>query len=93
MFDSALLIIPYNVYINTGSDKLIRDMWDNMVLYMGYFERMSIDGIADFGLGDWMPVREPSCPRAVTDTAYLYADLTMMSEMAEIIGESSEMWK
>ena len=92
-FDSALLIIPYNVYINTGSDKLIRDMWDNMILYMGYFERMSIDGIADFGLGDWMPVREPSCPRVVTDTAYLYADLTMMSEMAEIIGESSEMWK
>ena len=60
---------------------------------MGYFERMSIDGIADFGLGDWMQVREPSCPRAVTDTAYLYADLTMMSEMAEIISESSEMWK
>ena len=92
-FDSALLIIPYNVYINTGSDKLICDMWDNMVLYMEYFERMSIDCIADFGLGDWKPVHEPACPRAVTDTAYLYSDLVMMSEMAEIIAKDSEIWR
>ena len=92
-FDSALLIIPYNVYINTGSAELIKDMWKNMVLYMGYFERMCTDGIADFGLGDWLPVREPSCPRAVTDTAYMYSDCIIMAQMAQIIGKDSSIWE
>ena len=67
-------------------------MWDNMKRYMDYFERMRIEGIAEFGLGDWKPVSEPSCPAEVTDTALYYADCSAMAEMAEAIGADSSEW-
>ena len=91
-FDSAIIIIPLNVYINTGDSKMISEMWDNMVLYMEYFSRMCQDGIAEFGLGDWNCVKEPSLPLAVTDTAYYYYDCEAMAYMADLIGKDSQPW-
>lgn len=91
-WDSALILIPWNVYVATGDCCIIEDMWENMVLYMDYFERMAVDHIACFGLGDWCPVREPICPTEVTDTAYLYVDLLTMGKMAGLLGKEQSSW-
>lgn len=92
-FGCAVIIIPWNTYINTGSTDIIKNVWPNMVKYMEYLERMSDDYIVDFGLGDWMPVTKPSCECAVIDTSYFYSDCVKMAHMAGVIGEDSDYWK
>jgi len=88
-WDSALFLIPWNVYVTTKKTAIIEDLWENMVLYMAYFERMAEDDIACFGLGDWVPVKEPIIPTEVTDTAYFYVDMLLMGKMAEVLGKDS----
>lgn len=92
-FGCAVIIIPWNTYINTGSADIIRSVWTNMVRYIEYIERMSDDYVVDFGLGDWMPVNKPACDRAVIDTAYFYSDCVKMARMATVIGEDADYWQ
>lgn len=91
-FGCAIIIIPYNIYINTGDTKILADMWENMVKYLGCLERMSDNYIVDYGLGDWVPVHQPACPRAIIDTAYFYNDCVKMAEIAKLIGKDSTEW-
>lgn len=92
-WDSALILIPWYVYQNTGRLELISQMWDNMELYMKYIERMSEDGIVDFGLGDWCSPKETfRCPTAVTDTAYFYFDSCIMGKCSDLLGKDSSVW-
>lgn len=93
-WDSAMILIPGYVYDIYGDDSIIRIMWENMKLYMKYFESMSEHYIADFGLGDWCPVqKERICPSSVTDTAYFYTDSIKMAEYAELLGEDPTEYK
>ena len=91
-WDSALILIPWKVYVHTGKTSIMEDMWENMVLYMEYFERMSDQYIACFGLGDWAPVRTPVCPTEIVDTAYFYVDALTMAKIAEVLGKDSSYW-
>src|SRR5699024_277246 len=54
-WDSALILIPYYVWRYTGDLSLIQEFWPNMVQYMDYLSTMTVDGLVDFGLGDWCP--------------------------------------
>ncbi len=93
-WDSALIIIPWNIYKYTGKADVMEKMWNNMVRYMQYFERMSTDYIADFGLGDWCPPDESfMCPTCVLDTAYLYYDCKTMAKIASVLGKDSLYWE
>lgn len=93
-WDSALIIIPWNIYVYTGKSDVMKKMWENMVRYMQYFERMTTDYIAGFGLEDWCtPVRNFFCPVEVTDTAYLYYDCKTMAKIASVIGEDAQYWE
>ncbi len=92
-WDSAFTLIPWYIYRNTGDTSIIKELWDSFELYMGYFERMSDDYIANFGIGDWCSFNPGDrCPAKVTDTAYLYADCVAMSKMAAAIGKDSGKW-
>ena len=92
-WDSALILMPYKLYLHTGDASIIKELWSAMVLYMSYFKSMSIDYIADFGLGDWCSADENDvCPIEITDTAYFFADAITMSKMALLIGESDAEW-
>lgn len=88
-WDSALIMIPYQVYLNTGDMSLICEMWDNMKLYMEFLLSMEEDFILDFGLGDWRPPynEDLKCPVKVTSTAFFYADSIIMSKCAELMNE------
>lgn len=93
-WDSAFILIPWYIYRNTGDFSIIAELWDRFEVYMDYFERMSEDYIADFGLGDWCAHNmNDICPTRVTDTAYFYADALAMAKMARAIGKDSEKWE
>lgn len=93
-WDSALIIIPWNIYVYTGKTDIMKKIWENMVRYMQYFERMSTNLIAGFGLEDWCPPnRKFFCPVEVTDTAYFYYDCKTMAKIAAVIGEDAGYWQ
>lgn len=92
-WDSALILIPYKIYLHTHKSDIISLMWDTMVKYMSFLDHMQNDGIVDFGLGDWCPPDwEKILPNAITDSAIYYADLVAMSKMAVLIGEDNKKW-
>lgn len=94
-WDSAMIIIPYQVYQNTGDDSLIRIVWENMKRYISYLESMHEDYIIGFGLGDWCPPYHDNskCPNNITDTGYFYADTKIVSKCAELMGEDNSYYE
>lgn len=94
-WDSTLIIIPYQVYQNTGDDSLIRIVWENMKLYISYLESMHEDYIVGFGLGDWCPPDhdQSKCPNYITDTGYFYADCKIVAKCAELLGEDGSYYE
>ncbi|MCR4692949.1 MAG: family 78 glycoside hydrolase catalytic domain, partial [Firmicutes bacterium] len=92
-WDCAIIVIPWNVYLFTGDKSILSNMWDNICLYMEFFESMSQNGISDFGLGDWCtPIWDNRCPNNVTDTAYHYYCLCLMSKIAKVL-EKKDSWQ
>ena len=84
-WDSAIIMIPWQVYQNTGDKTLIEDMWDNMELYMSFMASMADDYIVNYGLGDWCAPDYDACPAAVTDTCFYYANSLIMAKCARLL--------
>ena len=92
-WDSAVILIPWDVYLFSADCRLLRDEYDTMKRYVRYLGTMSSDCIVDFGLGDWCPpegIRAYRCPSVVTDTAYYYTDSLLLSKIAGILGRQDD---
>ncbi len=88
-WDSAIILIPWYMYLYCGDKSILETMYGNMEKYIDYMASMSDGYIVDFGLGDWCPPGSgpeySACPSAVTDTAYYYADAVIAARIAEIL--------
>ena len=97
IWDSALILIPWYQYLENGKTDIIYAMWDNMVRCVEYLYRRSENGIANFGLGDWMSPEGKDtetniCPIAVTNTAMLHLLCETMGKIASVIGQDGSKW-
>lgn len=93
-WDSALMLIPYNIYLYTGDSSAIKQMWIPMKKYMSFLNKMSDEYIVCFSLGDWLaPEETVRCPVDIIDTAYYYRFTCIMIECSEILGENSDCYK
>ncbi len=97
IYDSALILIPWYLYLENGKTDIINNMWDNMVRCVDYLSRRSNNGIADFGIGDWMSPKgkdseENMCPVEVTNTAMLHLICITMSKLAKAIDKDDTKW-
>ncbi|MCF6175126.1 MAG: glycoside hydrolase family 78 protein [Victivallaceae bacterium] len=91
-WDSAFLIIPWNVYLFTGDSSAIEQHYGAMKKYVDYCRSRSPDNIALFGLGDWCHVdRSRIVNPALTSTAYYYFMCVLMAKFAEITGRSDDL--
>ena len=90
-WDSAFLLIPWNVYVYTGKTRLLEENYDKMKQYMKYLASMATDHIVSFGLGDWCPV-DPNriTDSRITSTGYYYGDAVMMQKTAALLGKSDD---
>lgn len=87
-WDACLMIMPWQIYQNTGNDGILHKMWGNMKLYMDYIAHMADGYIVNFGLGDWCPPDwDDVTPAVVTDTAYYFVFAKTMAKAAEHFGE------
>lgn len=93
-WDVALFLIPWEVYRYTGEPTLLGRMYEPMRRYFHFAERMGVDDVYRFGLGDWCPPvgrgGQHECPTAVTDTGRMVEMARILADTARLLGRSEE---
>lgn len=89
---STIAIIPWNIYLFYGDQKLLSDCYPNIKLYVDHIDDLYPTGLTTWGLGDWVPVKSTS-PVELTSTCYYYADAVILAKAAKILGKESDFKK
>ena len=88
-WDIACIEIPWKNFVYTGDTTFLSDNYYMMKKYVDYIYSRSPEYIADFGLGDWMPVSTKT-PASITSTAYFYFGAFVVSKVAGILGNKMD---
>ncbi len=86
---STIVNIPWFVYLFKGDTTILADNYGNMKRYVDYLTRISPNGITDWGLGDWVPVKSVA-DRVLTSTAYAYIATHRLAQIAGILGNGAD---
>ncbi|MEI8245380.1 MAG: family 78 glycoside hydrolase catalytic domain [Lentisphaerota bacterium] len=90
-WDSALFVIPYNIYLFTGDKECIVKNYDLMRSYLDFCAMMSENYTVDFGLGDWCPPDwDKMAPAGLTSTGCYYGCVIMFSKFAGLLGREDD---
>ncbi len=90
-WDSALILIPWYIYLYTGDASHIKRLYPAMARYVAYLGTLATDHIVYFGLGDWCAVDSKNvAPTALTSTAYYYADTCLLARYAKLTGREQD---
>jgi len=82
-WDSALLLIPWYIYLYTGDRTTIVKHYDAMKKYVDYCSSRAENNIVSFGLGDWCHVdRARMVTSALTSTSYYYTDACLLAKFS-----------
>lgn len=92
--------VPRMLWRNGGDLRELRANYGALLRYCAFLSTMAVDGIVNFGLGDWCAPFEGKavtanmasfkCPVAVSDTAYTYAAVRFAAECAEKLGQARD---
>lgn len=88
-WDSAIVIVPWNLYQATGDATALERHYGAMRRYVDYMVTRSPGLIAEFGLGDWVPHKAVTSV-ALTSTAFLWQDATIVAEAARLTGREAD---
>ncbi|HEV2487055.1 MAG TPA: family 78 glycoside hydrolase catalytic domain [Terracidiphilus sp.] len=93
---STAVLAPWYVFERTGDRSFMAAQYDVMRRYVAYLSTRAHDGIIAYGLGDWFDIG-PGNPgfsklttAGVTATAIYYQDLTVLQNVAALLGKSDE---
>ncbi|MEP6736218.1 MAG: family 78 glycoside hydrolase catalytic domain, partial [Chryseolinea sp.] len=86
---STIAIIPWNVYLFYGDKKLLADCYDNIKRYVDHIAEKNPNGLTDWGLGDWVPVKSVT-PKELTSSLYYYADASILARAAKILDKADD---
>jgi alpha-L-rhamnosidase len=89
---STIAIIPWDIYLFYGDTKILADNYENIKRYINHINDLYPTGLTTWGLGDWVPVKSVS-PVEMTSTAYYFADVTIASKIAKILGNKDDQLK
>jgi len=93
---SAFLLVPWQQYEFTGDVELFRAHYEKMKRYVGYLESRAAGGIVNYGLGDWYDIgpKRPGVaqltPKALTATAFYFADTEILGKVAGLLGKKED---
>ena len=89
-WDSALILIPWQLYVYRGDKRILENSYDAMKLYVDYLVgHEDNDHLASHGLGDWCAFKNMP-PVQVTSSGYYYVDVKIVSQTAKILGKEEE---
>jgi pimeloyl-ACP methyl ester carboxylesterase len=93
---SSGIILPWYAYQWYGDRSVLEESYAMMTRYAAFLEGKSKDHILYFGLGDWYdigpkpPGESQLTPTGITSTAIYYYDLTILSQVAALIGKDDD---
>ncbi|MGI5868552.1 MAG: family 78 glycoside hydrolase catalytic domain [Kiritimatiellia bacterium] len=89
-WDHTLTIVPWHLWAYRGDRRTLERIYPAVRRYVAYAEsRLTPEGLADFGLGDWCPVStEPD--RALCCTCYHRQTLVLAARMASLLGRPAD---
>ena len=93
---ASFILCPYYNYIWYGDDTAIRRHYDAMKRYIDYLQGRTVDGILDYGLGDWFDIgpERPGFAQltsvALSATAMYHYELCTMSRIATLLGKTQD---
>lgn len=85
----AIAFVPWRLYENYGDVRALEMAWPNIRRYVAYLVGREIDGIVDFGLGDWIAI-DTSTPRAMVATFGYLRVLETAAAIAGVLGEPND---
>jgi alpha-L-rhamnosidase len=86
---STIAIIPWNIYLFYGDSQLLRKCYDNIKRYVDHITEISPNGLTDWGLGDWIPIKSVAS-RELTSSVYYFVDVTILAKTAGLLGKKSD---
>ena len=88
-WDSAYLLIPWDLYLFRGDRRILSEHYDNFKRYVDYVSSRAPEHIANFGLGDWCPWKTRT-PEKITSTGYFYRDARIVADIAGLLGKQED---
>lgn len=90
---STITIIPWELYQFYGDDYALKMMYEPMKKYVDYISSISYDdGLTDWGLGDWVPVKSVT-PKELTSSIYYFVDANILAKTAQHFGRQEDFKK
>jgi alpha-L-rhamnosidase len=86
---SSIAIIPWNIYLFYGDIHLLERCYENIKRYVGHIEKIAPEGLTDWGLGDWTPVKSIASKEIVC-SVYFFLDATILSRAAKLLGKQED---
>ena len=87
---STSILGPYWHYQFYGDLRIVEDNYDCGMRYLSYLKtKVTEDGFLNHGLGDWGNPRN-ELARENIETAFLYADTTVLAYFAELLGREDD---
>ncbi|MBP3269488.1 MAG: family 78 glycoside hydrolase catalytic domain [Bacteroidales bacterium] len=90
---TAVVQLPWHIYLYGGNKAALEENYPMMAQWTDYITSISVGHIVFTGLGDWDPpygVHKIATPVELTSTAFHYYDLTIMEQVAGILGKTSD---
>ena len=95
-WESASVIVPWQLYKWYGDMNIMRKAYDMMKKYVEYLQGQSDGQIVSSVLGDWVdlgpnpPGRAQLTPNSLTATAIYYYDVQLLGKMATLLGKNDD---
>jgi alpha-L-rhamnosidase len=89
---STIAIIPWNIYLFYGDLHLLEQCYDNIKRYVDHIDAESPEGLTNWGLGDWVPVKSVT-PKEFTSSIYYYTDVTILAKAAQLLDHKKDFKK
>jgi len=93
---SSSIILPWYVYQWYGDKNALVESYDMMKRYLAYLSSKANDNILTQGLGDWYdqgpkpPGFSQLTPKGLTATAFYYYDLSIVTQVANLLGKKQD---
>jgi len=86
---STIAIIPWNLYLFYGDLRPLEENYDNIKRYVDQITERSKDGLTNWGLGDWVPVKSKA-PVELTSSAYYFVDASILAKTARLLDKTED---
>ena len=93
---SAMILSPWALYRFTGDRQPLEQAYEGMKRYAAYLKSRTVDGMLNFGLGDWYDIgpKEPGpsqlTSRMITATGVYNEDLQALAHIATLLGHPDD---